>query len=48
MDNFKEGLSIVELEERHEMSAIGLEDYTATEIARCEGRCKGQIDQVDN
>jgi len=39
MNNFKEGLSIVELEERHEMSAIGLEDYSAVEIERCRDRC---------
>jgi hypothetical protein len=41
MDNFKKGLSIVELEERHEMSTLALEDYSATEIERCEGRCRG-------
>ena len=46
MDNFKKGLSIVELEERHEMSTLALEDYSATEIERCEGRCRGRGETI--
>jgi len=39
MDSFKKGLSIVELEERHEMSTLSLDDYSAVEIERCRDRC---------
>lgn len=39
MNNFKESLSIVELEERHEMSTLALEDASAMDIERCRDRC---------
>lgn len=38
MDKFNKGLSIVELEERYEMSTLGSEDIIP-DIDRCEGRC---------
>ena len=44
MNNFKESLSIVELEERHEMSALALEEVSLEEIERCSGRCRGVLD----
>ena len=39
MNNFNESLSIVELEERHEMSALAMEDASLAEIERCRDRC---------
>lgn len=39
MNDFKKSLSVVELEERHEMSALALEDYAAEDIVRCRDRC---------
>ena len=39
MDNFKESLSIVELEERHEMSALISE--TSITPSPCEPYCPG-------
>lgn len=44
MNKFEKGLTIVELEERHEMSTLALEDYSDMEIERCEGRCRGVLD----
>ena len=39
MNDFKKSLSVVELEERHEMSTLALEDYAAENIVRCRDRC---------
>ena len=44
MNNFNESLSIVELEERHEMSALAMEDASLAEIERCSGRCRGALE----
>ncbi|MFD0861498.1 hypothetical protein ACFQ1M_04715 [Sungkyunkwania multivorans] len=46
MKNLEKALSIVELEERHEMSVAAPGEYTAADIGRCEGRCRGVIDEA--
>lgn len=39
MNDFKKSLSVVELEDRHEMSTLSIEEYAAEDIERCRDRC---------